>query len=68
MLSGGAQLVGDHPWVLHEFGQIENTTVRPEARRDATRHPMVDGIGAEEGFERPLQLCSLSGRDFGQAV
>ena len=54
MLSGGTQLVFDHPWVLHEFGKIEDTTVRAEASRDATRDPMVDGMGAEEGFERPL--------------
>ena len=57
--SRGAQLVLDHPRILHELGEIEDTTVRTEASRNATRHPVVHGLRAEVLFQRTLQLCTV---------
>ena len=36
MLAGGAQPVLDHPRILHQFGEIEDTTMGAETSRDAT--------------------------------
>src|SRR5262249_38902246 len=50
VLAGGAQFVLDHPRVLHKLGEIEDTAVRAEASRDATRHPVVYCLRAEVLF------------------
>ena len=59
MLACGAQPMLDHPRILHELGEIEDTTVRTEASRNATRHPVVQGMRAEVLFQRTLQLCTV---------
>src|SRR5215510_12746741 len=59
MLAGGAQFVLDHPRIVHKFREIEDTTVRPEARRSATRHPVVYSMREEVLFQCPLQRCAM---------
>ena len=68
VLTGEAEAVGLHPGVEHQFGEVGDDPVGPDARGVEGAHPGLHRLCREAGFQGPGQYLAPQRLDAVQAV